>query len=188
VSTDDSRHLRYDSKAVHPVTASRRLSSLPLPESRYLPSVTPRGAHRQPHPIDWDALDEAELWAYGVDLFNARYYWEAHDAWERLWRAALRGSPEFTGLKGLIQIAAALLKVQVQNEPAARRLASRGIALLGAAAERRATLYGLELESVMGQARTRLLDATSPLGIEQVAFELDVATASVPESDERQEP
>jgi predicted metal-dependent hydrolase len=134
--------------------------------------VGPR-ALRPAEPVAWDSLDEAELWAYGVDLFNARYYWEAHEAWETLWRTTLRGSPEFLALKGLIQICAALLKVQVDNQPAARRLASRGIGLLSEAAEQRGTLHGLRLANVVRVARTRLLDAPGPLHIEQVVFELE---------------
>ncbi|HMJ13121.1 MAG TPA: DUF309 domain-containing protein [Polyangiaceae bacterium] len=134
--------------------------------------MTPRGAGARREHIDWDALGETELWAYSIDLFNARFYWEAHEGWERLWRAAARGSAEFSALKGLIQIAAALLKVQSENEPAARRLASRGIALLSAAAEQNGTLRGLRLENVMREARTRLLDAASPLSFEQAVFEL----------------
>lgn len=149
-----------------------RLSSLPLPESRYVPGAEPRAA-RPADPVAWASLDQPELWAYGVDLFNARYYWEAHEAWETLWRATLRGSPEFLALKGLIQICAALLKVQIDNQPAARRLAARGIVHLSAAAEQREILHGLRLAHVVRDARRRLLDAPLPLRIQQAVFELE---------------
>jgi hypothetical protein len=138
-----------------------------------VPGAEPRQVRPHAEPVAWDALADAELWAYAVDLFNARYYWEAHEAWERLWRAAAPGSAESAALKGLIQIAAALLKVQVGNERAARRLASRGVALLCGAAEGREALYGVRLAVVAHAARARLIDAADALTPEQVPFELE---------------
>ena len=41
----------------------------------------------------------------GVEHFNARQYFEAHEVWEELWLVALE--PEKTFLQGLIQVAAA---------------------------------------------------------------------------------
>lgn len=151
--------------------ANARLSSLPLPASRYVPGSQPRSLRPQ-EPVSWDALDRAELARYAIDLFNARYHWEAHEAWEKLWRSSARGSPEFMALKALIQIAAALLKVQIGNEPAARRLAARGVALLRAAAAQLESLHGLRLESVARTAQARLLDPPGPLSLAQGAFEL----------------
>jgi predicted metal-dependent hydrolase len=153
-----------------------RRSALPLPATRYLPGAEPRQVRPHAEPAAWATLDDAELWAYAVDLFNARYYWEAHEAWERLWRAAAPHSAEAAALKGLIQIAAALLKVQVGNEGAARRLASRGVALLCGAAERREALHGLRLAAVARAARARLIDVADPLTPEQVPFELELDT------------
>ena len=149
-----------------------RLSSLPLPDSRYVPGAIPRQVRPNAEASAWATLGDAELWAYAIDLFNARYYWEAHEAWERLWRVAAPGSAEFAALKGLIQIAAALLKVQVGNEDAARRLASRGVALVSGAAKRRAILRGLRLAGVACAARAQLIDAAGPLTPDQVSFEL----------------
>lgn len=151
-----------------------RLSALPLPESPYVPGLK-RDNTRVPAHIDWRALDDGEAWTYGIDLFNARYYWEAHEAWETLWRAAAPGSCEYFALKGLIQMAAALLKVQIQNESAARRLAARAIGLLGAAAQQRDLLRGLRLASVVREARAHLTDAPGPLRIEQAAFALELS-------------
>jgi hypothetical protein len=48
----------------------------------------------------------------GVALFEAGYYWEAHEAWEALWHAEGRGGPTADVLKGLIKLAAAGLKVR----------------------------------------------------------------------------
>jgi predicted metal-dependent hydrolase len=46
---------------------------------------------------------------FAVDLFNHGYFWEAHEAWEGLWKGAVETSlREF--LKGLIKLAAAEVK------------------------------------------------------------------------------
>ena len=47
---------------------------------------------------------------FGIDLFNAGYYWESHVAWESLWLAAGRQGPVADLLKGLIKLAAAGVK------------------------------------------------------------------------------
>jgi predicted metal-dependent hydrolase len=49
-------------------------------------------------------------------LFNAGYYWEAHEAWEGLWHAHGRLGPTANVLKGLIKLAAAGVKVR-QGQP-----------------------------------------------------------------------
>jgi len=93
---------------------------------------------------DWNAADWSSLedWLWGVDLFNAFYFWEAHEAWEGLWAAKQKDSLEKLFLQGLIQVAAALLKVHVGSLPGAVALSSEGLEKL----ERVAT----EVESFMG--------------------------------------
>ncbi len=51
------------------------------------------------------SLDSDEF-AWGQDLFNHGYYWEAHEAWEGLRQIANRGSPLRAFLKGLILLSA----------------------------------------------------------------------------------
>lgn len=53
-----------------------------------------------------------DLFAHGIALFDHGYYWEAHEAWERRWQAALRDSAESRLLQGLIALAAAGVKVR----------------------------------------------------------------------------
>ena len=56
-------------------------------------------------------LREDEEYLYGVDCYNHGYLWEAHEAWEGLWHQA-KGTPAHAEcLQGLIQCAAAALKV-----------------------------------------------------------------------------
>lgn len=49
----------------------------------------------------------------GIDLFNAQRYYEAHEAWEDIWRPATGATKLF--YQGLIQAAAALLHYDRQN-------------------------------------------------------------------------
>lgn len=69
-----------------------------------------------PTPLDPERRQESRAYLYGVDLFNHGYYWEAHEVWEGLWRAAGRTGQIADFLKGLIKLAAAGVKVR-QGQP-----------------------------------------------------------------------
>ena len=101
-----------------------------------------------PDPAAWQATP-AFLW--GVDLFNAGYYWEAHEAWEDLWRAA-GDSPSAALLHGLIKLAAAGVKAGVGNPRGTARHA-------GAAAEVFAGLSDPRLFGLDPRALARAADA-----------------------------
>ena len=116
-----------NSKAILP---PRLVPHRSFPTYAYLPG-------RHPHPVrDTDghsygvhlnrdaANAETELY-WGADLFDAGFYWEAHEAWEPLWQAALQGSAERSILKGLILLAAAGLKLREDKKVAALRHANR---------------------------------------------------------------
>ena len=66
----------------------------------------------------------------GVDLFNHRYYYEAHEAWESIWLHLPRRDAAREQLQGLIQAAAALLKLDVDQPAPARTIWARGRARL----------------------------------------------------------
>lgn len=69
-----------------------------------------------------------EDFEYGADCFNFGYFWEAHEVWEGVWHATPRDHPTRDFLKGMIQVAAALLQ-EVRGKPeAALRMAQRGLA------------------------------------------------------------
>jgi hypothetical protein len=53
---------------------------------------------------------ESRAFLWGVDLFNYGYYWEAHEAWEGIWRGYDRGDTPALFLQGLIKLAAAGVK------------------------------------------------------------------------------
>lgn len=104
------------------------------------PTRSPRGhSHgRGPEPL-------ASAFAWGVDLYNYGYLWEAHEAWEPLWQAAALGSPERDFVQGLIQCAAACLKVSAGQAEPARRLGARALEHLERALDSQANTRGLDL-------------------------------------------
>jgi hypothetical protein len=70
----------------------------------------------RPPPIEGDDWANSPVYLRGVGLFNAGYYWEAHEDWELLWNAHGRRGPTAELLKGLIKLAAAGVKVR-QRQP-----------------------------------------------------------------------
>lgn len=65
---------------------------------------------------------ECEQFLFGIDLFNAGYWWECHEVMEGLWLVAGRGSPAGHTLQAVILCAAAHLKVVKENYRGARLL------------------------------------------------------------------
>jgi hypothetical protein len=59
----------------------------------------------------------------GLDLFNAREFFDAHEVWEDVWRAAPAEEKKF--LQGLIQLAVALHHHSRGNLDGARSLLAR---------------------------------------------------------------
>lgn len=68
---------------------------------------------------------------WGIELFNHGYYWEAHEAWEGLWRKAARETAERNLLQGLILLAAMGVKLRECKLEAARRHGKRAASFLG---------------------------------------------------------
>ncbi len=92
-----------------------RLSpSLDFPLYAYVPGDTihplraPAGHHKLAS-VD----DISTAIAYGIDLFNNGYFWEAHEVWESAWRDADRDSDLWLFRKSLIRLAAAALKLRL---------------------------------------------------------------------------
>jgi len=89
-----------------------------------------------------------------VELFNAGYYWEAHEAWEGLWHAYGRHGAAADVLKALIKLAAAGVKVREGQEHGVRTHAGRA-ALLFASARKQVGRHqlGLDLDQWTEHAR-----------------------------------
>lgn len=79
---------------------------------------------------------ENRTYLYGLDLFNLGFYWEAHDEWDRLFKATPNDTLEGRFLKGLIKMAAAGMKVREESIHGVRRhAASAGEVFADIAAE-----------------------------------------------------
>lgn len=81
------------------------------------PTAAPGGhsRNRLTHPtppIADDRWEHSYAYIRGFALFNAGYYWEAHEAWEGLWHAHGRRGAVARLLQGLIKLAAAGVKVR----------------------------------------------------------------------------
>ena len=80
-------------------------------------------------PLTWAELPAYPEFQWAVRLFNAGYYWEAHEAWESLWHAAGRSGAVADFLKGLIKLAAAGVKLREHNLVGVERHARRALEL-----------------------------------------------------------
>jgi hypothetical protein len=99
-------------------------------------------------PLTKEGWAANEDFLFGVDLFNAGYFWEAHTFWERLW--ALGDTPPEIRrvLRSIIQTAAACLKVRQERHAGARKLLDR--AQLESFDERE---LGIDLPALAREAR-----------------------------------
>jgi uncharacterized protein len=97
---------------------------------------------------------ESPDFVYGVDLFNQGFYWEAHEVWEGLWKAAGKAGTTAEFLKGLIKLAAAAIKRREGRAAGADHLAEGAIAHLSgvAASIGGQTFAGLNLATAIGMA------------------------------------
>ena len=77
-----------------------------------------------------EGLSAAELLQAGIDLYNARHYWHAHEAWEAVWLDAPREQRSF--YQGLIQVTAAFVHLTRSEYPGTVRLLDAGIEKLAA--------------------------------------------------------
>ncbi len=126
----------------------RLLRSAELPRYTHVPGSgtphpyrDPRGHSYNQRPMMPKALREdrwAESRSYllGLDFFNLGFYWEAHDEWDRLWKASGPDSEVGKFLKGLVKLAAAGIKVREESIHGVRRhAASAGEVFADVAAE-----------------------------------------------------
>lgn len=106
----------------------RYLPQYPLPKLRYMPGKCPKDEKRDDIPkFNLQKLNEEnwkrnKTYLYGIDLFNAGFYYEAHEVWEELWFETGKTSPEGQFLQALIQLSAAELKNRLREEKPAKRL------------------------------------------------------------------
>ena len=143
-------------------------SRLPLPPYTYVPggawphpTHSPDGhswgrQHGAIDPILADQWQSSPAYLQGVALFNAGYYWEAHESWESLWHAHGRRGPTADLLQGLIKLAAAGVKVR-EGRPAGVRTHASRAARLFEKSRREAGRFqlGLDLDECTGKPWTQ---------------------------------
>ena len=114
-----------------PATDIPRFLSYSLPEYRYVPKYLPHpfrsdNGHRHMKKIRsrLQNINEEEMldifWLHGCDLFSYRYYWEAHEFWEEVWKSK-------TGLRkrevqAAIKMSASILKRHMNHIDPAQKL------------------------------------------------------------------
>lgn len=114
-----------------------------MPPYRYVPGVNPHpfrhdGGHMYtdgsaPSETPWSPYAdwrEDSRFLFAADLFDLRYMWEAHEAWEALWHFAEERSAERALLQSLICCAAASLKHHMGTPSAASKLLKRAQTVL----------------------------------------------------------
>ncbi len=90
---------------------------------------------------------ENEPYLWGVDLYNHAYLWEAHEAWESLWNASKQDRIQTLYLQGLIQCAAAWLKIPMEQPRGVERLSALALEKLAEVARHARGVYmGLDLD------------------------------------------
>ncbi len=81
-------------------------------------------------PLEPEFWRTDRAWLSGVDLWNAGYFWEAHEFWESAWNARGRTGRQAAFLQAMIQAAAAEVKAKAGAPGAARALWLRAAAAL----------------------------------------------------------
>lgn len=157
---------------MEPPSPPRYAPQVPLPPYRYVPGRAPHptsdpAGHSYgrpvevPPPLDPARWRDSAAYLHGVDLYNAGFWWEAHEAWEGLWRLAGRSSETGRFLQGLIKAAAGLLKSEVGQHEGAAQFFREAASHLSDAPERylgldvpglRAAIESCRIEAEAGRA------------------------------------
>ncbi len=149
-------------------------SSASLPPYSYVPggpwphpTRSPQGhsfghaGSKLARPAEAGDVDSAEF-SSGVALFNAGYFWEAHEAWEALWHAHGRQGATADVVKALIKLAAAGVKVREDQEHGVRTHAGRAAELFESVQKTTGNRYHLGLDLAEWAARCRTVAHDPP--------------------------
>jgi len=154
-----------------------RYTDVPFPAYRHFPGRT---THPDRDPVGHamgkpDAAPVSLLevswqkslrYLYGIDLFNAGYYWECHEVLEGLWLATGRKTKAGHTMQAIIQLAAAHLKIGLDQPLGARRLISHSTKHVKAAGY---ICLGVDLNALQATTETFVLgDQGIPAGIKLI--------------------
>jgi hypothetical protein len=154
------------------------MPDISFPPYTFIPGRTPhphspeghsyRVEHRPAEPIDPPDWRTSRAYLHGLDLFNAQFFWEAHESWEGLWLACGRRGPVAEFIKGLIHLTAAGFK-HLEGIPAGVRSHATRAAELFRAVEA-PVFMGLRIADLVAVAEGVVKEgwpATPPLLIPQ---------------------
>jgi hypothetical protein len=149
------------SEPVAPDSGFPRVTTRPLPRCRFI--CGPNGSSRRDagedsieheEPLSWDELRllvadwrRSPHFCYGVDLYNYAYWWEAHHAWEPLWRGCPKTDPLHQALQGLIRVSAAHLQRHMGHARGARTLVDRAGKSFAASGPEFSVLLGIDFRA-----------------------------------------
>ncbi|MDA0658046.1 MAG: DUF309 domain-containing protein [Planctomycetota bacterium] len=174
--------LPVDSTSRQPDTNQRlvvpRWTDFGLPSYSYVPGLWPRPANHgtctpwiagTPNTTTFDPENWQACTAYlaGIDLFNAGYYWEAHEAWELVWIQAGRTTCAARFIQGLIKLAACGVKAREGVVEGVRRHARRSAELWDICKFAPAA-GGLELEELRQASQWLLQNAEATVACDPV--------------------
>ena len=114
-----------------PISDIPRYLQHPFPAYRYVPGCFPHPfrsklGHHHKYNLDMQLQDLTEeeryvqLWIHGCDLFAYRYYWEAHEVWEDVWKYT--ETPRKQEIQAAIKMAASILKRHMNHIDASAKL------------------------------------------------------------------
>lgn len=139
---------------------AKRLSSIEFPPYKFIPGKAPHpekeGGYLKGKNIEVEELNERNYlkntyYLYAIDLFNHGFYWESHVYWEALWNAAGRKGETADFLKGLIKIAAALVKKELNSHSAFEGHLKRAIELLTPITQ----FYGINKKKILDKLHSK---------------------------------
>ena len=155
----------------------RYLPDRPFPPYAFLPGRDPHPTrHPEGHSYSADGEEPAEYmvpsawrendeYLYGVDLYNHGYLWEAHEAWESIWHPSKHDAEQADFLQGLIQCAAASLKIPMDQPRGLEKLSTVGTQRLERVAQSAGDLYmGVEISPFI--AAFRAFASSNPTSID----------------------
>ena len=120
------------------------MTSLSLPRWAHRPGRTEapdrtpleEAKRRLPARYEGEVPADDEIVRYGLRLHDEGFFWEAHEVWEAVWKAAPMNGRDRLALRALIQIANAGLKRALRQPRAVERLVRESQDLLTELANR----------------------------------------------------
>ncbi len=123
--------------------APRYCTGVPLPPYRYLPG-------KNLHPDEGHLPQMGnQAFLYGVDLYHAGFFFEAHEAWESIWLTLNKLDLRRTMLMGLIQNSAAMLKLALGQSDPARQLSRRAFHYIDTVSQQEPLCMGLQILTLL---------------------------------------